>query len=436
MKCYKSKWILTSENEILEDYAIVVDEGKIIDLIPNDKVNFEEKYIKELGNAVITPGFVDMLTQFQYTNTGHFDSANFKNKFKRFFLTLSKNYTFAGVKQEVYSHKWANILCDYFSADRGEKLESFKSGVVESVKSGTTCFAQVSREFKYFDIINKIPVKKYLFFDAYSDSKEKSKKIFKELRAKVEELIYHKGENTHIGIMLNSVSGAHKKLWELFSKYCRKHNMLMLTRFAESKDEIEWLQFGFSDIDLLHKFLGFRKITPYTKGISPVEYLDNLKVLTNKVVVANANYADEDELGKLSEKGVKYIYQPYYSDEICNKKLDFQTVLKYFNGNFGFSTQSFKDDKDFSLLKLANQMNEDVNLPIDELVKYLTIYPAQILRLDNSTGSIKIGKDADFNVFMLPEGKDYRELRNLSIPFAVYSKGKKLVKDGNVRFSL
>ena len=436
MKCYKSKWILTSENEILEDYALVVDEGKIVDLIPDSEVSFDDRVVKELGSAVITPGFVDMLTQFQYTNSGHYGVNNPKNKIKKFFLNLNKKYTFAGVKPDNYSLKWANILTDYYAADRGQKLDSFKTGVTESIKAGTTCFAQVSKEFKYFDIINKIPVKKYFFFEVFSDSKEKSKIKFKDLRAKVEDLIYHKSENTHIGIMLNSISGVHKKLWELSSKYCRKHNMLLMTRFAESMDEMEWLQFGFSDIDLLHKFMGLRKITPYSKGVSPVEYLDNLKVLTNKIIVANANYTDAKELKKLSELGVKYIYQPDYSDEICNKKFDFKTVVDNFGSNFGFSTQNFGQDKDFSLLKLANTANESVNMSVEELIKYLTIYPARILRLDNVTGSIKIGKDADFNVFKLPEGEDYNALKKLSVPYSTYSKGRKLVKDGNIRFSL
>lgn len=436
MKCYKSKWILTSEGEILKDYAIVVDEGKIIDIIPNSQVNFEEKVVKELGNAVITPGFIDLFTQYQYTETGSVKPSNLKNKIKKFFQAVGKKYTFAGVKPDNYSLKWANILSDYFAMDRQEKIESFKCGIEESIKAGTTCVAQVSREFKYFDIINKVPIKNYLFFEVYADSSDKSKKKFKDLRAKVEDLIYHKGENTHIGIMLNSISGVHKKLWELFSKYCRKHNMLMMTRFAESQDEIEWLQFGFSDIDLLHKFMGFRKITPYIKGVTPVEYLDKLKVLTKKIIVANANFADDDELKKLSETGVKYVYQPYYSKEICNKKLDFSTVIEYFKENFGFSTQSFTLEKDFSLLKLANKVNEDVNMPIDELIKYLTIYPAKILRLENTTGSIKVGKDADFNVFRLGDDEDFSALKNLSIPYATYSKGRKLVKAGEVRFTL
>lgn len=434
MKCYKSKWILTS-NEVLEDMAIVVDEGKIIDIIPNSQVNFEEKFVKDLGNAVITPGFIDMLTQYQYTDILDARPQDFKSKIKRFFKMLSLKYNFAGVAQDNYSRKWAGILTNYFTLDKAHKVASFKHGVTESIKAGTTCVAQVSKEFKYFEVINKLPIKNYLFFEVFADSKDSSKKTFKELRSKVEDFVWHKGENTHIGIMLNSMSGVHKKLWALFSKYCRKHNMLMMTRFAESKDEIEWLEHGFSDIDLLHKFMGMRKISPYAKEISPVEYLDRLKVLTKKVLVANANY-DVSELSKLAETGAKYIYQPLYSGEICNSVIDFKTVLENFGGNFGLSTQSFASDRSFSLLKLANELNKDGLLDIVELIKYLTLYPAKILRLENSIGSIEVGKDADFNVFKLEDNEDYRALARMEFPYSTYSKGRKLVKRGKVRFSL
>ncbi len=435
MKCYKAKWILTSTDKVLEDMAIVVDEGKIIDIIPNSDVNFDEKHIKDLGNAVITPGFIDLLTQFQYTDIGIAKPQGVKNKLKKFFKVLSLKYNFAGVSQESYSRKWAEILTDYFSLDREEKILAFKKGVTSSIMSGTTCIAQVSKEFKYFDIINRLPIKNYLFFEVFADTKNKSKKNFKLVRSVVEDLIFHKGENTHIGIMLNSMSGVHKKLWALFSKYCRKHNMLMMTRFAESQDEIDWLEHGFSDVDILHKFMGLRKISPYEKELTPVRYLENLKVLTKKVLVANANYA-EDELEQLAETGVKFIYQPLYSKEICNKKLDFDKVLEYFSENFGFSTQTFSQEKTYSLMELARNANVNNLLDTVDLIKYLTIYPAKILRLDNSIGSIEIGKDADFNVFKLFDGEDYNAVIKQDVPFAVYSKGRKLVKDGELRFIL
>ncbi|MCI1274264.1 MAG: amidohydrolase family protein [Clostridiaceae bacterium] len=436
MKCYKSRWILTSEDEVLENMALVVDDGKIIDIIPNDSVNFEEKCVKNLGNAVITPGFIDLLTQFQYTNIESFKPQNLNSRIKKLFMTIFLKDTFAGVKQNVYSFKWAKILSKYFVMNREDKIKSFDDGVESAIAAGTTCVGQVSKEFKFFDTINKMPIKNYLFFEIFADSSEKSKKQFKEIRAKLEDLIMHKGENTHIGIMLNSISGVHKKLWELFSKYCRKHNMILLTRFAESKDELEWLEHGFSDIDLLHKYMGMNKITPYDNDIDAVDYLANLKVLSKKVITANANYLTEEELQKLSDSDVKYVYQPHYSEEICNKKLDFKTVLKYFPKRFGFSSQSFKSEKDFSLLKLAVDANKDNLLDVVELVKYLTIYPAKILRLDNETGSIKIGKDADFNVFKLEEGETYKDLVTKHNPYSTYSRGRKIVKRGDIRFSL
>jgi len=435
MKCYKAKWILTATGEVLRDMALVVDEGKIIDLIPHSEIHFEEKFIKDYGNSVITPGFVDLLTQYQYTDILDKKPDNIKYSIKKFLKTIALKYNFVGVNKECYSRKWAEILSNYFTLNRSQKISSFKHGVTESIKSGTTCIAQVSKEYKYFEIINKLPIKNYLFFEVFADTKDNSKKTFKTLRSKIEEYIWHKGENTHIGIMLNSISGVHRKLWALFSKYCRKHNMLMMTRFAESIDEIEWLEHSFSDIDILHKFMGLRKITPYIQGLTPVQYLDNLKVLTKKVIVANANY-DENELPALAETGVKFIYQPYYSEEICNKKLEFKTVLENFKENFGLSTQSFSETHNFSLIKLAAELNKDNLLNTEEIIKYITIYPAKILRLENTTGSIEIGKDADFNVFKISEDEDYNAILKYEKPFAVYSKGTKLVKNGEIRFSL
>ena len=75
-------------------------------------------------------------------------------------------------------------------------------------------------------------------------------------------------------------------------------------------------------------------------------------------------------------------------------------------------------------------------LDIVELIKYLTLYPAKILRLENSIGSIEVGKDADFNVFKLEDNEDYRALARMEFPYSTYSKGRKLVKRGKVRFSL
>ena len=67
-----------------------------------------------------------------------------------------------------------------------------------------------------------------------------------------------------------------------------------------------------------------------------------------------------------------------------------------------------------------------------DAIKYLTIIPAKILRLNNVIGSLETDKDADFNVFELGENEDYNAILNKSKPFHVYIKGRRVVKRGEI----
>ena len=71
-------------------------------------------------------------------------------------------------------------------------------------------------------------------------------------------------------------------------------------------------------------------------------------------------------------------------------------------------------------------------------LKSLTLF---VLRLDNSIGSIEIGKDADFNVFKLADDEDYNALLHMEAPYSVYSKGRKITGkiynyDGNFELEI
>lgn len=114
-----------------------------------------------------------------------------------------------------------------------------------------------------------------------------------------------------------------------------------------------------------------------------------------------------------------------------NKKLDLETVLKYFPKKFGFGTNSLAFNKDLSLLNEVRYVNKG-ELGAIEAVEYLTKYPAKILRLDNIIGTLEEGKDADFNVFKLSEGEDYKNILDKSCPDYVYIKGHKMVSKGEL----
>ena len=435
MRAYKAKWIITAEGEPLENHYLIVEDGKVIDVLPHEKVNFDDLVkVKDFGNAVITPGFVNLFTQLQYTDINKYRSKTIKSFIKRIFKNIIRKYIFAGIPQNSYVRGLARMYKEYFCWERTEKIRSFKHGLEKAMLSGTTCIAQVSKENKYFQILNNAPIKTYLFFELYADSRDAGKSEFRKISSKIEYFIKNKSDNMFIGVAPCSLSMVHKRLWKIISKYARKNNLLMLIRIAESQEEMDWLKHGFSDIDMLHMYLGMRKLNPYRQNISPVQYLKDLNVLSKKVLVANANYLSKDEFKELADTSVKFVYSPRYDDLNHGRKQEFKDVVDLFGENFGFGTESyFNIEEDHSLINEANYANKDNIVNCVDLIKHLTIYPAKILKLDSIVGSLSKGKHADFNVFNLNENESYCNILSKANPDMVYVNGHRIVQDQQLR---
>ena len=113
----------------------------------------------------------------------------------------------------------------------------------------------------------------------------------------------------------------------------------MTIRLGESQDEIDWLKHGFSDIDLLNEFSGHKKFEPIATNLTPVQYLEELNLLSKQLIISYGNYLSEEDLKILNENKVALAYCPRVSDNLHNKKLDFDEVLKYFPNRFGFGVK-------------------------------------------------------------------------------------------------
>ena len=74
LEVYKAKWILPGNQQALEDKALVVEEGKIVDIIDgnliSDILGDKEYQLFSYGNSIITPGFINAHTHLQYTDVG------------------------------------------------------------------------------------------------------------------------------------------------------------------------------------------------------------------------------------------------------------------------------------------------------------------------------------------------------------------------------
>ena len=68
-KAYKAKWIIPSDGNVYENCALIVDEGKVQEIVKQESLD-ENLYshIKDFENAVITPGFVNLHNHLQYSD--------------------------------------------------------------------------------------------------------------------------------------------------------------------------------------------------------------------------------------------------------------------------------------------------------------------------------------------------------------------------------
>lgn len=430
VRAYKSKWIIAADGQLYEDCTLVVEEGKIDRIVKSNELE-PIKHTRDCKNAVITPGFVNLHNHLQYTDIYKKREKHFFYYIKKALIELKKHYFVGGIKKQSFLYKLSDLLSEYYCMDRQSKINSFRHGLELSLLSGTTCVAQLSRESKYFDILNELPIKTYLFFELFSDSSETSKTEFRAIQKKIEKLLLQKSENTFVGVAPHSVCSVHKRLFKILAKYCRKNNILMTTRLYESHNELDWLKYGFSDVDLINVFTGVNKFNPYIKGVSPAVYLNELGVLGKKLIVSYLNYADEDDLKMLNEHEVSFAYCPRVSKKLHNMSLSFDDALKYFPEKFGFGTNSLAFNDDLSLLNELRSVNKG-QLDALKAIEYLTIIPAKILRLNNIIGSLEKGKDADFNIFMLDDNENYEAILNKEKPDFVYIKGQRLVENGKL----
>ncbi len=431
-KVYKAKWIIPSDGNVYEDSALVVDEGKVQEIIKQtdlDEALYE--HIKDFKNSVITPGFVNLHNHLQYTQVKNKKKKDLKEKIKRLYTMFKKYYFLTGISKKSFIYKLANLLSEYFCMSKDEKKSSFKKGLELSLLNGTTALAQLSKESKYFNLLNETPLKTYLFFELFSDSVETSKEEFRSIQKKIEKFKNQKSQNTFIGVAPHSVCCVHKRLFRILAKYCKKHNILMTLRLAESKEEMEWLKHGFSDIDLLNEFTGNKKFEPITENLTPVQYLKELGILSKQLIISYGNFLSEADLATLLESKVSLAYCPRISDNLHNKKLNLDEVLKYFPNRFGFGVNSLAFNQDLSLLNELKYVNNGI-LDAKEAIRYLTIIPAKILRLNNTIGSLECDKDADFNVFELNENEDYNAILNKERPTHVYINSRRVVKYGQL----
>jgi aminodeoxyfutalosine deaminase len=408
-KTYKTKWLLTGNSVVFEDAVLIVENEKITAIKTGKDFNADGGIdFLDFGNTVITPGFVNLHTHLQYTS-------------------LYKDF-----EQEIGNIDFADwiisLIKRYSQLSMEEKTASLKAGLDESLNSGVTCIAQLSKEPEFAEILSGHPTEISLFLEVFSNDKETSIQEFEKFKVNYASLKKNCPKNMHIGISPHSIYNVNEHLWKEIIDFALKENILVHTHLAESQAELDWISGKESDIQKLHEFLGWKRDSNLiTKEKSIPDYIKRLGLtkLKSNLILAHLNFLSEKEISKLAEAGAGIAHCPRSNINLHSRTFDRTGFSKY----VGIGTDSKASSLSLNILDEARFIKNNTNLDILEILDMLTINGARILRLENKKGSLEKGKDADFLVFKLKRDETYNDFLSQNQPDFVFVKGKLEVKN-------
>jgi 5-methylthioadenosine/S-adenosylhomocysteine deaminase len=146
------------------------------------------------------------------------------------------------------------------------------------------------------------------------------------------------------------------------------------------------------------------------KGASPVEYLNRIGFLNNRVIAAHMVWPTADELSLLKKLGVGIVHNPQSNMKLASGVAPVPEMLKE-NLPVGLGTDGAASNNDLNLweemdtaAKLHKVISKDPKVvTAEEAFEMATLRGARALHLEKEIGSIEKGKRADLAIVDLDD---------------------------------
>jgi 5-methylthioadenosine/S-adenosylhomocysteine deaminase len=169
------------------------------------------------------------------------------------------------------------------------------------------------------------------------------------------------------------------------------------------------------------------------KGDSPIDYLNRIGFLNNRVIAAHVVWPSDEELGLLKQLGVGIVHNPQSNMKLASGVAPVPQMLKN-DLPVGLGTDGAASNNDLSLweemdtaAKLHKLISRDPKVvSAQEAFEMATIRGARALHLEKEIGSIEKGKRADIVIVDLDD-------LNQTPYYNIYSDLVYAAKAGDVR---
>lgn len=365
-KIISASWIFTADatDDLLIDHSIIISDGKIIDLLPKKNAFeiYEAEEVFKLPNYLLLPGFIN----------SHTHAA----------MSLLKGFADdLPLKTWLNEHIWpaeSKYVDENFVRDGSELA------IAEMIKGGTTTFNDM-----YFfpnataEVIQDIGIRANIglvvldFPTNYASDPQEY--LNKGLQFRDD---WRDFKLISTSLAPHAPYSVSNKTFELINTYAEQLDLTIHTHLHETMDEIDESKKQF--------------------GITPIERLNDIGLLSPKLMAAHCVHLSENDRKLLAKNDVTVICNISANMKLGSGLFDLYNLsTKNINTAIGTDSSASNNRLDMlseirsiSLVSKALTMKSDFLKPA-EIIKMATINGAKALGLENLIGSIKKNKYAD-----------------------------------------
>ena len=371
-----ARWLIPVEGAPIHRGALLIGhDGRVQAVGPDSNVPRPSDVREEdLGEAVILPGLINSHTHLELTG----------------FAEQVREREFPAWIRKLQTLKTTRTPAEY--------VEAARQGLKNCYASGVTTVADTGDSGAAIQALAEAGGSGVAYQEVFGPHPSQADESLTELRDKVRASWHWATGRVRLGVSPHAPYTVSGRLFSAVAQWATTEGLPLAVHAAESQAEVELLAAGSGPFAEAWATRGIP--LPEPLGRTPVQWLAEHGVLTDRTLCIHAVQTGPQDIGLLADSGAAVAHCPLSNRAHGHGAAPLSSLLQA-GIRVGLGTDSEVSVGRLNLLAEARAAADLAPLEADDLIALCTLGGARALGLDAETGSLRPGKWADCTVVRL-----------------------------------
>jgi len=384
---HRARYILVEAGCLLENAAVHISHGGQILKVETcyRKPSGPAIEVIDWGSSIIMPGLVNAHT--------HLELTALQNQ-----LTAYGTFT-DWIMQLIEKRKtWTD----------SDFRASAKKGAQLSLASGTTLVGDIASSRVSWEAAKEVPLRRVVFEEILSLSPDRVDSILAWVNQLFEEAIPNPLQDH--AISPHAPYSVSADLYSRAAEQAYRQGRLLATHVAETKSELQFLLKGTGEFRDFLTRIGALPDEWNPPQISPIAYLDSLKVLGPSCLLIHCNYLDEASISRIAHTHSSVVFCPRSHAFFCHEAHPVRQLLDA-GIPVSLGTDSLASNSSLSIMdEMRYLFATRKDIEPEEIFRAATLSGARALNYKGRLGRLEAGYWADMAVLELPANMKSKQI--------------------------